>query len=219
MIMIQVHGYAAQKENAELTPFQFERREPGPHDVHIEILYSGICHSDLHQVKGNWGAKIFPMVPGHEIIGRVIAVGVRVKKVKPGDYAGVDCMVDSCRHCSACSKDLEQYCEEGATWTYNAIERDGVTPTYGGYSDQMVVEERFVVKVPETLDLKGAAPLLCAGRRIVGNVAGTDQHMISPAVQLLTSSQTVKIPTNATRLIVTLRRGWRSARRSTTGEF
>ncbi|PXW23896.1 NAD(P)-dependent alcohol dehydrogenase [Paraburkholderia caballeronis] len=161
--MIQVHGYAAQHAGAPLTPFQFERRAPGPHDVQIEILYSGICHSDLHQAHAHWGAELFPMVPGHEIIGRVVAVGAHVTKLKPGDYAGVGCMVDSCRHCSACEEDLEQYCDEGATWTYNAIERDGVTPTYGGYSDQIVVEERFVVSIPETLDLKGAAPLLCAG--------------------------------------------------------
>ena len=161
--MIQVRGYAALEANAPLTPYSFERREPGPHDVQIEILYAGICHSDLHQAHAHWGAKIFPMVPGHEIIGRVVAVGDHVSKVEVGDYAGVGCMVDSCRVCSACKDDLEQYCEEGATWTYNAIARDGVTPTYGGYSDQIVVEERFVVHVPETLDLKGAAPLLCAG--------------------------------------------------------
>jgi alcohol dehydrogenase (NADP+) len=161
--MIKVYGYAAQRAGAPLTPFQFQRREPGPHDVHIEILYSGICHSDLHQAHAHWGARLFPMVPGHEIIGRVVAVGAHVTNLNAGDYAGVGCMVDSCRKCSACKEDLEQYCEEGVTWTYNAIERDGATPTYGGYSDQIVVEERFVVRIPEKLDLKGAAPLLCAG--------------------------------------------------------
>lgn len=161
--MIKVQGYAALEANTSLVPYTFERREPGPHDVQIEILYSGICHSDLHQAHAHWGAKIFPMVPGHEIIGRVVAIGEHVRKVKVGDYAGVGCMVDSCRVCSACNHDLEQYCEDGATWTYNAIERDGSTPTYGGYSDQIVVEERFVVHVPDNLDIKGAAPLLCAG--------------------------------------------------------
>lgn len=161
--MIQVKGYAALEANAPLAPFAFERRAPGPHDVQIEILYAGICHSDLHQAHADWGAKIFPMVPGHEIVGRVVAVGAHVTKLKVGDYAGVGCMVDSCRQCAACHDDLEQYCEQGATLTYNDIERDGTTPTYGGYSDQIVVEERFVVHIPDTLDLQGAAPLLCAG--------------------------------------------------------
>ncbi len=161
--MIQVKGYAALEAHAPLAPFAFERREPGPHDVQIEILYAGICHSDLHQAHADWGAKIFPMVPGHEIVGRVVAVGAHVTKLKVGDYAGVGCMVDSCRQCAACHDDLEQYCEQGATLTYNDIERDGTTPTYGGYSDQIVVEERFVVHIPDTLDLQGAAPLLCAG--------------------------------------------------------
>jgi len=161
--MVQIRGYAALHANTPLVPFTFERRSPGPHDVEIEILYTGICHSDLHQAHEDWGPALFPMVPGHEIIGRVTAVGQHVKKVKVGDYAGVGCMVDSCRRCSACEADLEQFCEEGMTLTYNAVARDGVTPTYGGYSEKIVVEERFVVHVPETLDLEGAAPLLCAG--------------------------------------------------------
>lgn len=161
--MLQVRGYAALQANAPLTPFSFQRREVGPHDVRIEILYAGICHSDLHQAHADWGAAIFPMVPGHEIIGRVAAIGSHVVKLKVGDYAGVGCIVDSCLHCSACDDDLEQYCEHSPTLTYNGMERDGVTPTFGGYSDQIVVKEHFVVKVPETLDLKGAAPLLCAG--------------------------------------------------------
>ncbi len=161
--MIKTHGYAVLEANAPLTPFTFDRREPGPHDVQIEILYSGVCHSDLHQAHAHWGAKLFPMVPGHEIIGRVVAVGEHVRKVKVGDYAGVGCMVDSCRVCSACEEDLEQYCEQGNTQTYNDVERDGKTPTYGGYSEQIVVEERFVVHVPANLNLEGAAPLLCAG--------------------------------------------------------
>lgn len=161
--MIQVQGYAALEANAPLVPFKFERRTPGAHDIQIEILFAGICHSDLHQAHMDWGAGIFPMVPGHEIVGRVVAVGDRVTKLKVGDYAGVGCMVDSCRQCSACKEDLEQYCEHHATYTYNGYERDGKTPTYGGYSDQIVVEERFVVNIPDTLDLKATAPLLCAG--------------------------------------------------------
>jgi uncharacterized zinc-type alcohol dehydrogenase-like protein len=161
--MIQVHGYAAHDAHSPLVPFSFERRDPGPHDVQIEILYSGICHSDLHQARDDWGNALYPMVPGHEIVGRVVAVGAHVEKFKVGDFAGVGCMVDSCRHCDACNDDLEQYCAEGATWTYNAKERGSEQLTFGGYSDQIVVEERFVVKIPAGLDLKAVAPLLCAG--------------------------------------------------------
>ena len=161
--MIQVQGYAAHDAHSPLVPFSFERREPGPHDVRIEILYSGICHSDLHQTRDDWGGALYPMVPGHEIVGRVAAVGAHVRHFQVGDFAGVGCMVDSCRHCAACADDLEQYCEEGATWTYNAKERGGERLTFGGYSDQIVVEERFVVKIPAGLDLKAVAPLLCAG--------------------------------------------------------
>ena len=161
--MIQVRGYAAHDAHSPLVPFSFERRDPGPHDVQIEILYSGICHSDLHQARNDWRNSLYPMVPGHEIVGRVVAVGEHVKTLKVGDFAGVGCMVDSCRHCSACNDDLEQYCEEGPTWTYNATERGGEQLTFGGYSDQIVVEERFVVKVPGHMDLKAVAPLLCAG--------------------------------------------------------
>jgi uncharacterized zinc-type alcohol dehydrogenase-like protein len=160
---IRVHGYAAQDSKSPLAPFAFERREPGPHDVQIEILYSGICHSDLHQVRAHWGDGLFPMVPGHEIVGRVVKAGERVTKVVPGDFAGVGCMVDSCRHCSACEEGLEQYCEEVPTWTYNSRERIDGRVTQGGYSDQIVVDERFVVSVSPMLDLRGVAPLLCAG--------------------------------------------------------
>ena len=131
-----------------LTPFAFERRDPGPHDVQIEILYCGICHTDLHQARNHWGGSMYPMVPGHEIVGRVTRVGAQVTKVKADDYAGVGCMVDSCRRCSACNEGLEQYCEEGPTWTYNAKERGSEQLTFGGYSERVVVEERFVVKVP-----------------------------------------------------------------------
>jgi alcohol dehydrogenase (NADP+) len=131
--------------------------------VRIEILHCGVCHSDLHQVRDEWGRGHFPMVPGHEIVGRVSAVGSAVKKFKEGDLVGVGCMVDSCRTCASCAEGLEQYCESGFTGTYNAFERDGVTPTYGGYSDSVVVDQAFVLRIPKGLDPAGAAPLLCAG--------------------------------------------------------
>lgn len=161
--MLKVRGYAAHDAHSPLVPFSFERREPGPNDVQIEILYSGICHSDVHQVHNNWANSLYPMVPGHEIIGRVVRVGAGVKKLKVGDFAGVGCMVDSCRHCYACDEGLEQYCQHGATWSYNSKERGSEQLTFGGYSEQIVAEQRFVVKVPGNLDLKAAAPLLCAG--------------------------------------------------------
>jgi uncharacterized zinc-type alcohol dehydrogenase-like protein len=144
-------------------PFEFQRREPGPHEVQIEVLYCGICHSDLHQARNDWRNSLYPMVPGHEVVGRVTKVGAHVTKVKVGDHAGVGCMVDSCRTCPSCEADLEQYCREGATWTYNAKERGSENLTFGGYSDVIVTEERFVVHIPKALDLRAAAPLLCAG--------------------------------------------------------
>src|SRR5512145_1607097 len=158
--VIKANGYAAAHSTAPLAPYQFERRDPGPHDIQMDILYCGVCHSDLHQVRDDWGGSIYPMVPGHEIVGRVTAVGAHVTKFKVGDIAGVGCMVDSCQHCGSCADGLEQYCEEGATWTYNARERDSGAPTLGGYSDVLVVKEGFAVRVPPTLDLKAAAPLL-----------------------------------------------------------
>ena len=161
--MIKAHGYAASSATSPLAPFSFERRETGPHDIHIEILYCGICHSDLHQARNDWRDSLYPMVPGHEIVGRVLGVGAHVTKFKAGDHAGVGCMVDSCRRCSACNEGLEQYCEDGPTWTYNARERGGDRLTFGGYSDRIVVDERFVVKIPASLDLRAVAPLLCAG--------------------------------------------------------
>ena len=161
--MLKVKGYAAQAADKPLAPFSFERRDPGPHDVQIAILYCGVCHSDLHQARNDWGNSLFPMVPGHEIVGRVVAVGEHVRKLKAGDHAAVGCMVDSCRRCEPCEADLEQYCLEGCTVTYNGKEREGDRTTYGGYSEQIVVEERFVVKVPDSMDLKAVAPLLCAG--------------------------------------------------------
>jgi uncharacterized zinc-type alcohol dehydrogenase-like protein len=161
--MMKVRGYAAQDAKSPLAPFGFERREAGPRDVHIDILYCGVCHTDLHVVRNDWANAIYPVVPGHEIIGRVQAVGAGVSKLKVGDYAGVGCLVDSCRRCAACNGSLEQYCEEVPTLTYNSKERGGQQITFGGYSDQIVVDDRFVVKIPASLDLKGAAPLLCAG--------------------------------------------------------
>jgi uncharacterized zinc-type alcohol dehydrogenase-like protein len=155
-------GYAAHQANTPLAPFTFERREVGPHDVQIDIRYCGVCHSDLHQVRDEWGAGLFPMVPGHEIVGRVLKVGAHVKAFKPGDLAGIGCMVDSCRSCSACGEGLEQYCEKGFTGTYNSRYKDG-TPTYGGYSSNYVVDEAFALRISDKLDLAATAPLLCAG--------------------------------------------------------
>lgn len=161
--MIKTRGYAAQTATSALAPFTFERREPGPQDVQIDILYCGICHSDVHQVRNDWRGSLYPMVPGHEIVGRVTKVGAQVTKLKAGDYAGVGCMVDSCRRCSPCHDGVEQYCEEGATWTYNAKERGSEQLTFGGYSELTVVDQHFVVKIPRGLELTGVAPLLCAG--------------------------------------------------------
>ena len=161
--MIPAKGYAAQDAETELAPWRFERREPGPHDVQFDILFCGVCHSDLHQIKNDWGGSMFPMVPGHEIVGKVVAVGSHVKKFKIGDLAGTGCLVDSCRTCENCSEGLEQYCLNGATGTYNAYEQDGKTPTYGGYSNTIVVHEDFVLHISDKLDLAATAPLLCAG--------------------------------------------------------
>jgi len=160
---ISAHGYAAMSAKAPLSPFSFSRREPGEHDVQIEVLYCGVCHSDIHQVREEWGSALFPMVPGHEIVGRITRVGSKVKSFRPGDLAGVGCMIDSCRECSACGEGLEQYCESGPNFTYNSKEKDGVTTTQGGYSDVIVVDEKYTLRIPKELDLAGAAPLLCAG--------------------------------------------------------
>lgn len=156
-------GYAASSSTAPIAPFTFERREPGAHDVQIDIKFCGICHSDIHQAHDGWGGSIFPMVPGHEIVGLVARVGENVTKFKVGDTVGIGCFVDSCRHCEYCREGLEQYCAEGCTQTYNSIERDGVTPTMGGYSDKIVVNQDYVLNVPKNLPLDAAAPLLCAG--------------------------------------------------------
>jgi alcohol dehydrogenase (NADP+) len=156
-------AYAAFDNKSPLRPFEAPRREPRPDDVTIDIAYCGICHSDLHQVRNEWQNARYPMVPGHEIVGRVAAVGANVKKLKVGQFAGVGCMVDSCRRCGPCDRGLEQYCEEGNTQTYNAVERDGKTPTYGGYSQRIVVDQRFALNIAEQSSLEAVAPLLCAG--------------------------------------------------------
>jgi len=160
---MNVSGYAARSSTDRLTPYRFERRDARANDVVIEILYCGVCHSDLHTVRNDWGGSIYPVVPGHEIIGRVTSVGADVTGFKPGDRVGVGCMVDSCQHCTACAEGLEQYCEEGLTPTYNGLDRHDKLPTYGGYSENIVVSDKFVLRIPDALDLKAAAPLLCAG--------------------------------------------------------
>lgn len=161
--MIKARAYAAQDKNSPLSAWEFERREPGPQDVVVDILYCGVCHSDLHQVRDEWGGSLYPMVPGHEIIGKVIRIGSSVTRFKPGDTAAVGVMVDSCRTCSSCQKKMEQYCEEGMTGTYNGYERDGKTLTQGGYASVIVTDERWVYHVSDKLDPAAAAPLLCAG--------------------------------------------------------
>ncbi len=161
--MPTVKAYAAKTAKAPLGPHTIERREPGAPDVVIDILYAGICHSDIHQVREEWGPGTFPMVPGHEIVGKVTKVGASVSKFKVGDTVGVGCFVDSCRECEACKAGEEQYCEKGSNFTYNSFEKDGKTPTYGGYSAQIVVDEKYVLRIPEGIPLEAAAPLLCAG--------------------------------------------------------
>lgn len=161
--MTKSFGYAAQDKTSELEPFSFERREVGADDVLIDIEYCGICHSDIHQVRDEWGGSIYPMVPGHEIVGRVAQIGTNVTKVKVGDYAGVGCMVDSCGECVYCKSEIEQFCEKGAALTYNSTYMDRITPTYGGYSTNIVVPESFTLKISDTENLAAVAPLLCAG--------------------------------------------------------
>ena len=164
--MIQTKGYATQDKSAKFEPFTFERRDVGPNDILIDIVYAGICHSDIHQARAEWEPmvpSIYPMVPGHEIVGRVSQVGSDVTKFVVGDIAGIGCFVDSCRECPACTGGVEQYCIKGSAQTYNSTEMDRVTPTYGGYSKNYVVDEKYALKVSATGDLSGIAPLLCAG--------------------------------------------------------
>ncbi len=161
--MSEARAYAALTPSAPLAPYRIPRREPGPKDVSIEIAYCGICHSDVHTARGEWGEGIFPVVPGHEIAGRVTAVGRKVKKFKVGDLAGVGCMVNSCGKCVNCRKGLQQHCFGPASFTYNSTEQDKKTPTYGGYSSHIVVDEGFALKVKKGLPLERVAPLMCAG--------------------------------------------------------
>ncbi|MES2663840.1 MAG: NAD(P)-dependent alcohol dehydrogenase [Pseudomonadota bacterium] len=162
--MISAKGYAAQNTTAPLALFTFERRNPGAQDVQIEILYCGVCHSDLHIARNEWQNTVYPCVPGHEIVGRVVAVGNKVKNFKIGDMAGVGCLVDSCRTCSSCNEGLEQYCESGFTPTYNGTEQGSDINTYGGYSDKIIVDEKFALRISHSQNsLAAVAPLLCAG--------------------------------------------------------
>ncbi len=161
--MTTTHAIAAHSATTPLSPWTFDRRAPGPRDVQIQILFCGVCHSDLHTVRGEWGPIVYPQVPGHEIVGRVVAIGGDVTKHKVGDSVGVGCLVDSCQSCASCAEGLEQFCENGSTGTYGGIEKQTGKPTQGGYSDAIVVDERFVVRIPEGMDLAAAAPLLCAG--------------------------------------------------------
>lgn len=161
---IPAKGFAVYEASGHFQPYEFTRHAVGDHDIQIEILYAGICHSDLHHVFADWGAEEYPMVPGHEIAGRVVAVGKDVTRFKVGDYAGIGCMIGSCRECEACRHDLEQYCENGAVMTYHGIDRfNGNEHTQGGYSNTYVVAEDFAIKVPADADIKRVAPLLCAG--------------------------------------------------------
>ena len=161
--MLPTKAYAAAAAHAPLTPFSFERREVGPHDVLIDIKFCGVCHSDLHQVRDEWGGAQFPMVPGHEIVGIIREVGAQVTKFRAGQAAGVGCLVDSCRTCGSCKEDLEQYCENGSTGTYGSPDKKNGGVTMGGYSGQMVVDENFVLRIADGQPLERVAPLLCAG--------------------------------------------------------
>ena len=161
--MIPTKGFAAKSATDTLGPFTFDRRNVGDTDVLFEILYCGVCHSDLHQVRNEWGGSVYPIVPGHEIVGRVTSVGSKVTKFKAGDLAAVGCLVDSCRECDNCKKDLEQFCRTGTTWTYNSPDKHTGGVTYGGYSNQIVTDESYVLEVSDKLPLEAVAPLLCAG--------------------------------------------------------
>jgi uncharacterized zinc-type alcohol dehydrogenase-like protein len=161
--MLKTPAYAVKKAKAKLEPYQIDRREPGAHDVLIDILYCGVCHSDIHQARDEWGISSFPMVPGHEIVGTVVSKGEHVTRWKVGETVGVGCFIDSCRECEACIEGEEQFCEKGMTPTYNGYERDGKTPTYGGYSTRITVNEDYVLHIPSGMPLERVAPLLCAG--------------------------------------------------------
>jgi uncharacterized zinc-type alcohol dehydrogenase-like protein len=158
-----IKAYAAQDASSPLVPFTIERRVPGPQDIEIDILYCGVCHSDLHQARDEWQGTTYPCVPGHEIVGRVTRVGSAVTGFQPGDRAAIGCMVDSCRTCPSCQDGEEQFCDQGPIWTYNAEDRHSGGMTYGGYSQSIVADQAFVLRVPDNLDLAASAPLLCAG--------------------------------------------------------
>ena len=159
----QVKAYGTPSKDEDLNEMQLKRREVTPTDIEIEILFCGVCHSDLHTARNDWGGTKYPSVPGHEIIGRITKIGSEVTKFKVGDLAGVGCLVDSCKECESCKQDLEQYCLTGSTGTYNGADKHLQGHTFGGYSEKVVVTEDFVLKIPENLDLKAVAPLLCAG--------------------------------------------------------
>ncbi len=161
--MASIKSYAAQDATAPLTPWTINRRDPKPHDVQIEIKYCGVCHSDLHFARNDWGMSVYPLVPGHEIVGVVTAVGDHVKKFKVGDLAGIGCLVDSCRDCDNCKEGLEQYCSNGWVGTYGGMEKDGSGATYGGYSKSILAHEDFVLRISDKQPLEAVAPLLCAG--------------------------------------------------------
>lgn len=158
-----VKAFGTEAKDKDLELMQIERRDVGPRDIEIEILYCGVCHSDLHTARNDWGGTKYPSVPGHEIVGRITKIGGEVTQFKIGDLAGVGCLVDSCRECESCRKDLEQYCQNGSVGTYNGKDTVLGGHTFGGYSEKVVVDENFVLRIPENLDLKAVAPLLCAG--------------------------------------------------------
>ncbi len=160
---MQSRGYAVLAAKADLVPYQFQRRDLGAADVAFDITYSGICHSDIHQAREEWGSALFPMVPGHEIVGKVTAIGTGVTKFEVGDIIGVGVFIDSCGDCEFCNQGLQQYCANGMTGTYNGYERDGKTIAFGGYSNNFVINQNYAVKVPTNLELSGVAPLMCAG--------------------------------------------------------
>lgn len=161
--MYSTNGYAARSKTSALSPFSFDRRDPGPTDVQIDILFCGVCHSDIHTARGEWGGTKYPCVPGHEIVGRVVKTGRDAKKFREGELAAVGCMVDSCRTCQNCRDHLEQFCDNGPTFTYNSEDKHTGGTTYGGYSKNIVVDQDFVLRISDKLDLAATAPLLCAG--------------------------------------------------------
>ena len=170
--MLKTAAFAAQSARAPLAPFEIERREPGPSEVLIDILYCGVCHSDIHQARGEWGRSRFPMVPGHEIVGRVAQVGSAVDTFRIGDAVGVGCFVDSCRECAKCRAGEEQYCDQGMTSTYNSTERGSGAPTYGGYSTRITVDAAYVLRIPEQPAPVAAGALIAHRRRLAGSMIG-----------------------------------------------